>query len=105
MKRQSNPIRKDYTDPAGIPSRVLVPEGETDLSTGIPVSLDLSPLYPHMPPEWLRALYEALHAQGLVEAPDFFKPGADQRAKAALLSVIRSDFLNMQAIAKQELDK
>lgn len=102
-KQRTELIKVDTTDPLGIPQRVLIPQGETDTSIGIPVSLDLSTLYPHMPDEFLKRLYEALHAQGLVEPADYFKAGADQRFKAAMLSVIRKDFLDCQTIAKQEL--
>lgn len=105
MKEKSKPlISKPYTDPLGIPKRVFIPEGETDLSTGIPASLDLSTLYEAMPTDFLRRLYEALHAQGLVEASDYFKPDASQRFKAAMLTVIRHDFLAAQTVAKDELN-
>lgn len=103
-KNNEPPVRADYTDPDGIPRRVLLPPGETDTSLGIPISLDLSELYAHMPDDFLPRLYTALHAQGLVEAGDYLTAGADQRFKAALLSVIRNDFLSVQTIAKQELD-
>lgn len=98
-----NVQKQDYVDDDGIPKRVILPLGETDPSMGIPVSLDLSSLYSHMPETFQRELYEALHAQGLVEAADYFKPGAAERFKAAMLSVIRHDFLSVQAIAIQEL--
>ncbi|HSS97106.1 MAG TPA: hypothetical protein VLK33_08750, partial [Terriglobales bacterium] len=57
--------RKSFTNDLGIPQVVLVPPGETDLKTGIPLSFDLSPLYGHMPAEFQRELYAALHAQKL----------------------------------------
>lgn len=95
--------RHDFVDEQGIPKRVLLPQGETDPQTGIPVSLDLSGLYDHMPDGFLRDLYGALHAQGLVEPGDYFKPGAADHFRAAMLTVIRRDFLNAQALAKQEL--
>ena len=99
--------KKEYiptkaTDESGITRLVLLPEGETDAKMGIPVSLDLSPLFGHMPPEFQKALYDALHANGLVVAKDYFKPGSDQRFKAAMLSVIRHDFLSVQSLAKTE---
>ena len=103
-KRKSPPVEKSYIDASGIPSRVLVPEGTTDLSIGIPVSLDISSLYSHMPPQFVVDLTTALHAQGLVKPADYFQPGASDRYRAALLMVIRHDFLNLQTIAKQELD-
>lgn len=97
-------VEAHFVPPSGIPRTVLVPEGETDLSTGIPVSLDLSPLYPHMPDSFLRELTSALHAVGLVKAVDYFKPEAGPNFRAAMLSVIRHDFSNVQALAKEELD-
>jgi hypothetical protein len=103
-KSDRQPVRKDFTDTDGVPRRVLLPHGETDTSMGIPVSLDLSEVYGHMPDDFQTRLYTALHAQGLVEAGDYLKAGADQRFKAAMLSVIRNDFLSVQTIAKQELD-
>ena len=96
-------VKRDYIDPDGIPRRVLIPEGETDNQMGIPVSLELSDLFGHMPVEFQRSLYEALHAQGLVEPQDFFQRGAAERFRAALLSVIKHDFLSVQTVAKQEL--
>lgn len=95
--------RKTFTNDLGHPQVVLLPEGETDVKAGIPVSLDLSGLYAHMPESFLKALYDNLHAQGLIEAKDFFKPGASDRFRAAMLSVIRHDFLSVQTIANEEL--
>jgi len=95
--------RETYADGSGIPRVVLVPPDETDLSRGIPLSLDLSSLYGHMPDTFQRAFYTALHDQGLIEPADFFKPGAAERYRRALLTVIKHDFLNVQALAKQEL--
>ena len=103
-KRKATPVEKSYIDASGIPSRVLVPEGTTDLSIGIPVSLDISGLYSHMPSDFVVDFTTALHAQGLVKPADYFQPGASDRYRAALLMVIRHDFLNIQALAKQELD-
>jgi len=103
-KRKQPTVEKDYVDASGIPQRVLVPEGSTDLEAGIPLSLDISSLYNHMPPQFVVDLSKALHAQGLVTPKDYFQPGASDRYKAALLMVIRHDFTNLQTIAKQELD-
>lgn len=109
MKKQnqfkSPPVEKDYTTPDGVPTRVLVPEGSTDLAAGIPVSLDVSQLYEHMPHQFVVEFTAALHAQGLVKPADYFVIGASDRYKAALLMIIRHDFLSIQALAKQELDK
>lgn len=103
-RRKSPSVEKTYVDASGIPQHVLVPEDATDLSAGIPVSLDISGLYSHMPQEFTAALTKALHEQGLVKPQDYFQPGASDRYKAALLMVIRHDFLNLQTIAKAELD-
>lgn len=104
-KRKTPTVEKSYIDASGIPTRVLVPEGATDLRAGIPVSLDISTVYEHMPPQFVVDLTVALHTQGLVKPQDYFQPGASDHYKAALLMVIRHDFLNLQALAKQELDK
>lgn len=103
-KRSKNIVEKHYVDASGITSRVLVPEDATDLSAGIPISLDISGLYSHMPQEFVAELTNALHEMGLVRASDYFLPGASDKYKQALLMVIRSDFLSLQSIAKQELD-
>jgi hypothetical protein len=95
--------RESYQDGSGIPRVVLVPAGETDLRKGIPVSLDLSPLFGHMPQTFQTAFYEALHTQGLIEPADYFKPDALERYRRALVTVIRHDFLSIQALAKEEL--
>lgn len=95
--------RQTFTNGLGIPQVVLLPEGETDVATGIPVSLDLSPLFGHMPETFQRAFYTALHAQGLIEPADYFKNGAADRYQRALRTVLKHDFLNIQAIAKEEL--
>ena len=98
------PIERPHVDAQGVPMRVLVPEGSHDLDAGIPVSLDISQLYEHMPHEFVVEFTTALHAQGLVKPIDYFQPGASDRYKAALLMVIRNDFLSIQALAKRELD-
>jgi len=103
-KRKTPPVEKDYVDASGIPQSVLVPEGSSDLSAGIPVSLDISSAYEHMPPSFVVDFTTALHAQGLVIPADYFLPGASDRYKAALLMVIRHDFLTLQSLAKEELD-
>jgi len=96
--------RKSYEDEAGISKVVLVPNGETDLKKGIPVSFDLSSLFGHMPKDFQRDLYAALHAQGLIEPKDYFAMGAADRYQRAVRDVIKKDFLNVQALAKEALD-
>lgn len=94
--------RKKYEDEDGIPRVVLAPPDENDLKRGIPVSLDLSPLIGHMPQEFQQSFYKALHKHGLVEPKDFMMKGAAEKYRRALQDVIKHDFLNVQALAKQE---
>lgn len=96
-------VRREYTDELGIPRLVLIPEDETDYSLGVPLALDLHPIFGHMPPQFQRDLYQALRAQGLIEPKDYFAPGAGDRFRAAMLSVIKHDFFSVQTIAKEEL--
>lgn len=103
MKSKNTPVERDFVDKGGVQKRVLVPEGTNDLSVGIPVSLDISSLYDHMPHEFVVEFTAALHAQGLVKPSDYFLVGASDKYRAALLMVIRHDFLNIQALAKEEL--
>lgn len=102
MMRQPEPTKQTYKDDAGITRVVFVPPGE-DPKMGIPASLDLTPLYGHMPADFQRAFYEALHAQGLIQPADFFKPDSAERYRRALFTVIKHDFLNVQALAQKEL--
>lgn len=92
-----------YEDNAGIPRVVLLPEGETDPTMGIPASLDLTPLYGHLPKDFQQRLYRELHARGLVEPADYFKPGAAEAFRSAMLSAIKHDFLSVQQLAQEEL--
>lgn len=94
----------DYTDPSGISRRVLIPADANgiDPNEGIPVSLNLDELYSHMPPDFLKALYQALWAVGLIEPQDFLAGGAADKYRAALLSVIKKDYMNVMTIAKQQ---
>lgn len=96
-------VEKSFTDAAGIPRVTLLPKSENDPAMGIPVSLDLAALFGHMPNTFQADLTAALHAQGLIKAADYFQPGASDRFRAAMLTVIRHDFLNVQALAKQEI--
>lgn len=102
---QSSPpyIRETYEDGSGIPRVVLIPQGEKDKATGIPLSLDLTPLYGHMPLTFQQALTKALHDHGLIEPLDFFKTGAADRYQRVIRDVIKHDFLDIQNLAKQEI--
>lgn len=103
-KPPGNLARKTFKDDSGVPRVVFVPEHETDLRKGIPASLDLTPLFGHMPQAFQAAFYDALHAQGLIEADDFFQPDSAERYRRALFTVIKHDFLDIQALAKSEVD-
>lgn len=102
--RKNPPVEREYTNKQGVKTVVLVPEGVSNLEAGIPISLDISSLFSHMPLEFVIEFTAALHAQGLVKPADYFQPGASDKYRAALLMVIRHDFLNIQALAKIELD-
>ncbi len=104
-RKKPSIVERKYTAPDGVQSLVLVPEGSNNLAAGIPVSLDISALFKHMPDEFVVSFTAALHEQGLVKPEDYFQRGASDRYKAALLMVIRNDFLSIQALAKQEIDK
>lgn len=94
---------RSYTDTKGIPRVSLIPDGESNMAMGIPVSLDVTRLYSHMPDSFQAELTAALHAVGLVKPQDYFQDGASDRFRAAMLSVIRHDFSNVMALAKEEL--
>lgn len=92
-----------YHDELDIPRVVMLPPGETDPTMGIPSSLDLTPLYGHLPADFQRRLYTALHARGLVEPADYVKPGAADRFRSAMLSAIKHDFTSVLQLAHEEL--
>ncbi len=94
---------KDYTDERGILRKVAVPEGyKGDLKRGIPVSLNVDSLYEHMPVMFLQRFYPALYARGIVTYDDVLRPGGAGAIRAALLSVLDNDALNIQALAKEK---
>lgn len=93
-------IRVDYVDNDGIRRRVLLPREGLEPSEGVPVSVDTSQLYGHMPLEFRVRLAEALYARGLVEPQDFFRPGAHEQTRDAVLDVARYDALNIISLAK-----
>jgi hypothetical protein len=92
-------IKVDYIDRDGIKRRVLLPDAYADPAEGIPVSLPVEQLYSHMPPAFQAALVTALWARDLIEPADFLAPGAAERARAALLEVVKHDALNMLSFA------
>jgi len=99
-------IEQDYRDARGVLHRVLVPmDGSASPDEGIPVSLDISALYSEMPDRFVAALTEALWSNGLVTPRDFVGAGAMEKARAALLSVVKHDALDLQALAIEEIRK
>ncbi len=63
-------------------------------------TFDLSSLYVHMPPAFTEKLTKALHARGLVQPGDYFKPNAAELFRSAMLSVIKNDFRSAQKLAR-----
>lgn len=94
----------DFTDERGVKRRVLLPDTGGDPNEGIPVSLDVGSLYRHMPPEFISRLTNELWAQGLIEPRDFLAPGAPERIRAALLSVVKHDTMDILTLAKERVN-
>jgi hypothetical protein len=97
-------IRKiDYTSAEGLPQRSLIPDDASgiDPSEGIPLHLDLDPLYGHLPLEFRQRLYQAIWAHGLVEPCDYLQPGAAEKFMAALRSIVKRDALDAAKLAKE----
>lgn len=107
MSDMQSPLTEaDYRDARGVLHRVLVPiDGSASPDEGIPVSLDISALYSEMPDRFVAALTEALWSVGLVTPRDYVAPGAMEKARAALLSVVKRDALDLQALAIEEIKK
>lgn len=85
----------------GFPARVIVPPGGNP-QEGIPIHLNLDAIYGHLPDEFQKTLYAALHDRGLVEPADFLTPQAANLLKSALMSVIRYEILKIQNLAREE---
>lgn len=103
-KRNDMPVQKvDYQDAEGLPRRSLLPTEANgiDPDEGIPLHLDLDPLYGHLPLSFRQRLYKAIWEHGLVEPCDYLQPGAAEKYMAALRSVIKQDALNAIALAKE----
>lgn len=94
-------IRRDYFDERGIKRRVIVPDETTPLSEGIPVSVPVDTLYSHMPTEFVVHLVNALFARNLIEPDDFFKAGAAELTRGAILDAARFDALDILTLAKK----
>lgn len=96
---------REYSDERGIPRRVLLPDNDTgNPKRGIPFSLNVDNLYPHMPVEFLQRLYPALWLRGIVTAEDALKPGAGALIAAAIMSIVQHDALTIQAVARGVYD-
>lgn len=90
---------RDYYDYNGIKRRVLVPDDDAPPEEGVPLSLPVDELYSEMPLPFKQKLAEALFARGLIEPRDFFKAGAAELARAAILDVAKYDALDMITLA------
>lgn len=95
-------IPVDYVDDEGRKRRVLLPDDDQlNPTEGIPVSIELDSLFEGASSELLAALHNSLWVQGLIEADDYFKPGAPERYKRAFLSVIRMQFVYAKQLANE----
>lgn len=84
--------------------RVLLPNDDALPSEGIPLSLDVGQLYAHMPVEFVARLVESLWARGLVEPDDFFKPGAHELCRDAVMDTVKFDALSIISLARSMRD-
>lgn len=93
---------EEFYDSNNVRRRVSVPDDfEGDLSEGIPVSLDLSKVFPDAPWEFIRRLTDDCFALNLVTPDDFLRPGAVRKIQAALHSALEHDALSIQRFAKE----
>lgn len=96
-------ITVDYYDEDGIKRRVLVPDTDIPPREGIPLSLPVDKLYNSMPREFRVRLMEALWSRGLVEPADFFKPGAAELTRNAIMDTCKFDALDIISLAKEHM--
>lgn len=95
----------DYVDKHKIKRRVQVPDtGAVNLEEGIPISLHLDELFPEAPIEFRRELINQLWDMGFIVPNDFLQPGAADRIRAVLLSVVKHDAMSIQAYAREVLN-
>lgn len=82
----------DTTDNAGRKKRVLIPDGApiSHADMGIPVSIDLTPLFPDNP-AFAEKLQKALWERGLIEPNDFKQGSCEALVRSALQSVLKRD--------------
>ena len=94
----------DYVNNDGIMRRVSIPDsGAVNLDEGIPISLPIDNLFLHMPIEFRRELVNSLWDVGLIEPSHFLQPGATERIRAALLSIVKHDAMSVVAYAKESI--
>ncbi len=90
----------DYTDSDGILRRVRVPDtGAFDVSEGIPISVPVDQLYMHLSVEFRRELVNTLWERGFIEPEHFLQPGAAERIRAVILSLVKRDVFDIMSLA------
>lgn len=95
-------IPVDYVDRDGFRRRALVPENDgASPAEGIPISLPVEQLYQHMPLAFQITLVNELWNVGLIEPADFLKRDAPERTRAALLSVVKHDTMDILNLARE----
>lgn len=93
-------MKVDYRDERGIKRRALVPYDGVDPSEGVPLSLPIEQVYPDMPVAFIVRLTDALFERGLIEPADFFRAGAPELVRSAILDVAKHDALTIISLAK-----
>lgn len=94
----------EHVDEDGIKRRVALPDLAFDTAEGIPVSLDVDSLYEHMPVSFRAKLVEELWNRDLIQPADFLRPGAAEKIRSALLSVVHFDTMDIITLAKERLN-
>lgn len=86
----------DTTDTQGRKKRVLIPDDAppSHADMGIPVSIDLTPLFPDNP-AFAEKLQRALWERGLIEPQDFKQGSCEALVRSALQSVLKSDIFDI----------
>lgn len=102
-RSESQVTKVTTVDKEGLPIVVLVPGG-IPVEEGIPISLPLNLIFGSLPVDFRKRLYNALWDRGLVEPSDYLKPEASSLYKAAILSIIRTDFYDLVRLAQETLN-
>lgn len=86
----------DTTDKDGKRKRVLIPDDAppSHADMGIPVSIDLTPLFPDNP-AFAEKLRTALWERGLIEPNDFKQGSCEALVRSALQSVLKRDIFDI----------